>query len=225
MLFVCYLIEWVHSISHRKTQKNRRQRVSERWWPLPLPLPRREGAWSPRYPCELDVGCLLPLIGIYDSWNALCFLYAGGVLWVRNCAQICSVNSVSSVKDKTPHELNCALKRSVKSVCSVREKTSTKYASSSKGVTTHTTLLSIRRGIGGEAPVFSVGWRPLCGFVKPIHLCLSMRKRKQETRWEFYLSQWTQNEQIQLWTRAELIGWRVTSHVPIQLLLLIPYDP
>ena len=47
----------------------------------------------------------------------------------------------------------------------------------------------------------------------------------QETRWVFYLSQWTQNEQIQLWTRAELIGWGVTSHVPIQLLLLIPYDP
>ena len=47
----------------------------------------------------------------------------------------------------------------------------------------------------------------------------------QETRSVFYLSQWTQNEQILLWTRAELIGWRVSSHVPIQLLLLIPYDP
>ena len=46
----------------------------------------------------------------------------------------------------------------------------------------------------------------------------------QETRWEFYLSQWTQNEQILLWTRVELIGWGVSSHVPIQLLLLIPYD-
>ena len=53
-------------------------------------------------------------------------------------AQKGSVNSVSSVRDKTPHELNCALKRSVKSVCSVREKTSTKYASSPKGVTSHT---------------------------------------------------------------------------------------
>ena len=47
----------------------------------------------------------------------------------------------------------------------------------------------------------------------------------QETRWEFYLSQWTQNEQILLWTRAELIGWDESSHVPIQLLLLNPYDP
>lgn len=98
-------------------------------------------------------------------------------------------------------------------------------ASSPKGVTSHTTPRSIRRGVGGEATVFSVGWRPLCGFVKPIHLRNSVRKRTQETRWEFYLSQWTQNEQILLWTRVELKRWRVTSHVPIQLLLLIPYDP
>lgn len=47
----------------------------------------------------------------------------------------------------------------------------------------------------------------------------------QETRWEFYLSQSSQNEQILLWTRAELIDWDVSSHVPIQLLLLNPYDP
>jgi len=38
----------------------------------------------------------------------------------------------------------------------------------------------------------------------------------QEARWGFYLSQWAQNEQILLWTRAELIDWDVSSHVPIQ---------
>ena len=36
------------------------------------------------------------------SSNALWYLYAGGVLWVRNSAQICSVKSVSSVREKTP---------------------------------------------------------------------------------------------------------------------------
>ena len=36
------------------------------------------------------------------SSNALWTLYAGGLLWARNCAQKCSVNSVSSVRDKTP---------------------------------------------------------------------------------------------------------------------------
>ena len=36
------------------------------------------------------------------SYNVLWYLYAGGVLWVRNCAQICSVRSVSSVREKTP---------------------------------------------------------------------------------------------------------------------------
>ena len=37
------------------------------------------------------------------SWNVLWILYAGGVLWVRNCAQKCSVKSVSSVREK-PHQ-------------------------------------------------------------------------------------------------------------------------
>jgi len=34
--------------------------------------------------------------------NALCSLYAEGLLWARNCSQKCSVNSVRSVRDKTP---------------------------------------------------------------------------------------------------------------------------
>ena len=62
------------------------------------------------------------LTAIFGS-NVLWYLYAGGVLWVRNCAQICSVKSVRSVRDKIPHELNYAQKGSVKSVSSVREKT------------------------------------------------------------------------------------------------------
>ena len=44
------------------------------------------------------------LISIYDSFNALCSLYAGGLLCARNCAQKGSVNSVCSVRDKTPHD-------------------------------------------------------------------------------------------------------------------------
>ena len=57
------------------------------------------------------------------SYNVLWYLYAEGVLWDRNSAQICSVRSVSSVREKTPHELNSAQMSSVKSVRSVREKT------------------------------------------------------------------------------------------------------
>ena len=41
--------------------------------------------------------------------NALCSLYAEGVLWARNCAQKCSVNSVRSVRDKTPLRVVCVL--------------------------------------------------------------------------------------------------------------------
>ena len=40
------------------------------------------------------------------SSNALWTLYAGGVLWARNCAQKCSVNSVRSVRDKTPQRVS-----------------------------------------------------------------------------------------------------------------------
>ena len=49
-----------------------------------------------------------------------------------------------------------AQKGSVNSVRSVREKTFTKYVSSLIGVTSHTTPLSIRRGVGSEAAVISI---------------------------------------------------------------------
>ena len=39
------------------------------------------------------------------SWNALCSLYAGGFLWARNCAPNSSVNSVRSVREKTPQRV------------------------------------------------------------------------------------------------------------------------
>ena len=40
------------------------------------------------------------------SWNDLCFLYAGGVLWVRNCALKGSVKSVWSVREKSPQRVS-----------------------------------------------------------------------------------------------------------------------
>ena len=39
------------------------------------------------------------------SSNALCSLYAGGFLWARNCAPKNSVNSVCSVREKTPQRV------------------------------------------------------------------------------------------------------------------------
>ena len=57
------------------------------------------------------------------SRNVLWYLYAEGVLWVRNSVLKGSVKSVSSVREKTPHELNSTQKGPVRSVCSVREKT------------------------------------------------------------------------------------------------------
>ena len=93
-------------LSHRFTQMNRTHRVQWRWWPLPRPLPRREGAWSPRYPYGLDVSSFLLLISFYISCNALWSLYADGLLWARNVRQKGSVRSVSSVRENTSQRLS-----------------------------------------------------------------------------------------------------------------------
>ena len=49
---------------------------------------------------------MLSLICANISSNALWTLYAGGLLWARNCAQKCSVNSVRSVREKTPQRVS-----------------------------------------------------------------------------------------------------------------------
>ena len=41
------------------------------------------------------------------SSNALCTLYAGGLLWARNVRQKRSVKSVSSVRENTPQRVAC----------------------------------------------------------------------------------------------------------------------
>ena len=72
-------------------------------WPLPRSLPRREGAWTPRYPYGQDVGCLLShYICVFISSNALWNLSGADHLWVLICAQKGSVKSVRSVREKLP---------------------------------------------------------------------------------------------------------------------------
>ena len=100
----------------QRTQKNRTHRVSERWWPLPLPLPRREGAWSPRYPYGQNVCYLLSLIRANISSNALWTLYAEGLLWARNVRQkppwtLCALweKNLPNVWEKTPQRVVCVL--------------------------------------------------------------------------------------------------------------------
>ena len=85
-------------------------------WPLPCPQlappptpPPKGGEGSPRYPCEVDIGCFCLLIGIFIGSNALCSLYAEGVLWDRNCAQMGSVKSVGSVREKNPQRISSVL--------------------------------------------------------------------------------------------------------------------
>ena len=76
--------------------------------PPPSP-PQKGGAWSPRYPYRVDIGFLLFLIHIYNGCNALWILYAGGLLWDRNCAPKGSVTSVSSVRENPLQSMQAGL--------------------------------------------------------------------------------------------------------------------
>ena len=90
-MLVCHLIEWVRSLSHRVTQKNRTHGVSQR-------------------PCGRQIAQnITPIL----SSNVLCILYAGGLLWNRNSAQMGSVKSVSSVREKTLQRVVCVLSHRV----------------------------------------------------------------------------------------------------------------
>ena len=71
---------------------------------------------------------MLSLISIYDSWNALCSLYAEGVLWARNVRQKTPWTLCALWEKKFPMNKRMRQKRSVKSVSSVRDNTSQWFA-------------------------------------------------------------------------------------------------
>ena len=88
----------------------------ERERPLPQPLPRREGAWSPRYPYGQNVCYLLSLIRANISSNALWTLYAEGLLWAQTVRQkppwtLCALweKNLPNVWEKTPQRVVCVL--------------------------------------------------------------------------------------------------------------------
>ena len=104
---------FVSSVLLCSSVRERKERTWERKRPLPRPLPRREGAWSPRYPYKKDVGYLLSLIRANISSNALWTLYAGGLLWARTVRQktpwtLCALWEInlSSVRER-PHHAPC----------------------------------------------------------------------------------------------------------------------
>ena len=50
---------WGYVLFLTENTEEQNTQGSERWWPLPRPLPRREGEWSPRYPYKKDVGFIM----------------------------------------------------------------------------------------------------------------------------------------------------------------------
>ena len=106
---VCVLYHTVGAFyfSQKNTEEQNTQGQKDSG-PSPLPLPRREGEWSPRYPCEVDV--CLDLLSYWQSCRGNLTYYAppcgGGVgggatiLWARNVGWKGSVNSVDSVREK-----------------------------------------------------------------------------------------------------------------------------
>ena len=108
------------SFSQSYTEEQNTQ-AHRRWWPLPLPLPRREGEWSPRYPYKEDVR--LVLLSYWLSCRGNLTYYAppcgGGVgggatiLWAQTVRQkppwtLCALweKNISSVRGKAPNDLN-----------------------------------------------------------------------------------------------------------------------
>ena len=71
---------------------------------------------------------MLHLICIYDSLDALCSLYAEGVLWARNVRQKAPWTLCALWEKKFPMNKRMRQKRSVKSVSSVRDNTSQWFA-------------------------------------------------------------------------------------------------
>ena len=102
-------------------------------WPLPPPLPKREG----RDHRDTPMGWM---------WANCCPLFVP-TLAVTLC-ELCMPEAFCELE-------MCA--KNLRELCALCErKTSTKYASRPVGVTSHITPLSIRRGAGGEASVSSV---------------------------------------------------------------------
>ena len=87
-------------------------------------------------------------------------------MWANCCPLFVPTLAVTLCELCMP-EAFCELEmcaKNLRELCALCErKTSTKYASRPVGVTSHTTPLSIRRGVGGEASVFSVCRRPSVG--------------------------------------------------------------
>ena len=108
------------SFSQNYTEEQNTQ-AHRRWWPLPHPLPRREGEWLPRYPYKEDVR--LVLLSYWLSCRGNLTYYAppcgGGVgggatiLWAQTVRQkppwtLCALweKNISSVRGKAPNDLN-----------------------------------------------------------------------------------------------------------------------
>ena len=91
----------VKSVS--SVRENTPQRVSKMFFFSQITQMNRTHS-IPQRPCGRQIS--QNLTATFSS-NALCTLYAGGLLWARNCAPKSSVNSVCSVRDKTPQRVTC----------------------------------------------------------------------------------------------------------------------
>ena len=105
-LLGCHLIARVHTFSHRITQMNRTHSISQS-------------------PCRRQNSQNLTA---NFSRNALCSLYAEGVLWARNVRQKAPWTLCALWEKKFPMNKRMRQKRSVKSVSSVRDNTSQWFA-------------------------------------------------------------------------------------------------
>ena len=94
---------------HRRTEHTKVHKDSG---PSPFPSPEGKGSNHRDTHVRWMLAAFCLLIGIYDSWNALCSLYAEGLLWARNVRQkaqwtLCALweKKLRRLREKTPQQL------------------------------------------------------------------------------------------------------------------------
>ena len=122
-----------------------------------------------------------------ESYNVLWTLYAEGLLWDRNCAQKGSVNSVGSVRERTPQELSSALSLTVGAFYFSQIYTDEQNTQRATETLSQPISQSVTANLSWKASVTSVCRRPSVGSklcAKMLRELCVLCERKNSPAWE-----------------------------------------
>ena len=127
----------------------------------------------------------------------LWYLYAGGVLWVRNCAQKGSVKSVSSVRERTPQRFSSALSLTVGTFYFSQKNTEEQNTQSFTETLSQPITQNVTANVSWKASVTSVCRRRSvglnCASKAPWTLCALWEKNFPSDSQAPFLLQWVRS--------------------------------